>query len=350
MARVKDVGGPVGYGVRSCAASIIKLTKEQDYSVLSANDPHPELIEEQTLNMVSSSLTDNPATCERFESFNKGGCSACQFKGKIKSPIRIGVDSQIEDQDSKTSSIPESNLQSQISTDMLLEGTPIVSLNKVDWLYSGSEEMPYFNANAISRIKNFGLLEKLPFRKVCFSKQHSNYGMVVELLDGYEFLITHYTEDDTWTFAFSMTDDYEIAVLPEKCTLPKNRFYEHVNGYYHSQLFCDVTALQAILHTIHSGCEAKLCRITDKQKAINKKRIAKGKKPLYEETIIKIKPSIYYKPTGKRKQYTPTCAHQRRGHFRTLQSGKKVWVRDCKVSEGHERTVKHNYVFEYESV
>lgn len=41
MARVKQLGGPVGYGMRSCAASIIKMSKEQDYSVLTANDPQP---------------------------------------------------------------------------------------------------------------------------------------------------------------------------------------------------------------------------------------------------------------------------------------------------------------------
>lgn len=52
--------------------------------------PNPELIEEQTQNMIVSSVTDNPSTCERFESFNEGGCALCQFKGKIKSPLILG--------------------------------------------------------------------------------------------------------------------------------------------------------------------------------------------------------------------------------------------------------------------
>lgn len=91
MARIREIGGPVGYGLRSCAASIIKLSKEQDYSVLWANDPNPELVESQTHNMIVNSVTDNPSTCERFESFNPEGCKDCLHKGKIKSPIRIGT-------------------------------------------------------------------------------------------------------------------------------------------------------------------------------------------------------------------------------------------------------------------
>jgi hypothetical protein len=108
--------------------------------------------------------------------------------------------------------------------------------------------------------------------------------------------------------------------------------------------------VQNALLAIHSGCEAKLCRTTDKQKRINERRIKDGKKPVYEEQTIKIKPSIYYKPTGQHRNYTPPCAHQRRGHFRTYQSGKRVWVKDCKVSQGSERTVKSDYVFEYDVV
>lgn len=90
MARVREIGGPVGYGLRSCAASIIKLSSEQDYSVLWANDPNPDLVESQTHNMIVNSVTDNPSTCERFESFNQGGCDSCQHHGKIKSPILLG--------------------------------------------------------------------------------------------------------------------------------------------------------------------------------------------------------------------------------------------------------------------
>jgi hypothetical protein len=55
--------------------------------------------------------------------------------------------------------------------------------------------------------------------------------------------------------------------------------------------------LQSRLMLIHSGCEAKLCIVTDKQKRINERRIKDGKKPIYIEKTIKIKPSVYYKPT-----------------------------------------------------
>lgn len=90
MAWVRDTGGPAGYGARTCAVSIIKLTIEKDYDVLLQNDPNPDLVEAQTEAMLRDSVTNNPSTCDRFASFNPTGCDGCQFKGKIKSPIVLG--------------------------------------------------------------------------------------------------------------------------------------------------------------------------------------------------------------------------------------------------------------------
>lgn len=108
-----------------------------------------------------------------------------------------------------------------------------------------------------------------------------------------------------------------------------------------------IRILQRCLLSIHAGCKAKLCIISNKQKVINRKRIAKGKKPLYEEKMISIKPSTYYKSTGVIRGWRPASEHRRRGHFRTLKSGRTVWVRDCKVSEGSLRKIDASYIFEY---
>lgn len=92
MARVKEIGGPVGYAMRESACSIIKFTDMEDYSLLWANDQNPSMVEQQTWNMVETSITDNPHTCARIEAANKGGCAGCKNEGSkyFKSPIALG--------------------------------------------------------------------------------------------------------------------------------------------------------------------------------------------------------------------------------------------------------------------
>lgn len=88
MARVKEVGGSVGYDMRGSAASIIKRSITKDYSVLWANDDQEELVKSQTDAMLVDSLTENPHTCDRFEAAHPGGCRGCQHK--VGSPIVLG--------------------------------------------------------------------------------------------------------------------------------------------------------------------------------------------------------------------------------------------------------------------
>lgn len=197
-------------------------------------------------------------------------------------------------------------------------------------------------------LPDYGLWSCLPFKQFVFgiTLNKTEDGDTVYRSASVELLENFHEHDKVWYNVLKMSSDsYESSVL---LLIHQGCLFDLSDSPLPDQdLWVLANAVQILLLNLHSGCEAKLCRITDKQKAINKKRLAKGKKPLYEETLIKIKPSVYYKPTGA-KRYTPTCAHQRRGHFRTLSSGKKVWVRDCKVSEGHERSVKQTYVFEYE--
>lgn len=97
MARVKEVGGPVGYQMRASACSIIKLCDEQDFSVLWANDADTARVIDQTEMMQNDSITDNPHLCSRFEENNPGGCDGCKLKGRGTSPIVLGRPMQ-EDQ------------------------------------------------------------------------------------------------------------------------------------------------------------------------------------------------------------------------------------------------------------
>lgn len=118
MQYIKDTGGPSGYGLRSAAASIIKFTKQQDYSVLWANDEKEDVVRAQTDQMLGDSITNNPSTCERFESLNEGGCDNCTHKGKVKSPIVLGVKlKSIYDEPQVVADTQSGNEDTQIGTD-----------------------------------------------------------------------------------------------------------------------------------------------------------------------------------------------------------------------------------------
>lgn len=88
MARIREIGGPVGYNMRCSAASIIKFSIDKDYSILWANDEQKEVVKHQTEMMLEGSITDNPHTCERFEESNPGGCRGCS--ANVKSPVVLG--------------------------------------------------------------------------------------------------------------------------------------------------------------------------------------------------------------------------------------------------------------------
>lgn len=88
MQHVREVGGPVGYAMRAAATSIIKFTSQKDYSITTANDPDPQKVNSQLQAFLKDSITDNPATCEKFKSLNPSSCEGC--KHTVKSPIVLG--------------------------------------------------------------------------------------------------------------------------------------------------------------------------------------------------------------------------------------------------------------------
>lgn len=74
----------------------------------------------------------------------------------------------------------------------------------------------------------------------------------------------------------------------------------------------------------------------------NKRKIAQGKKPLYDWTTVSIEPrSVRNEPQGG--THASPRLHDRRGHLRRLKSGKNVWVKACKVGKAELGTVFHDY-------
>lgn len=76
---------------------------------------------------------------------------------------------------------------------------------------------------------------------------------------------------------------------------------------------------------------------------INRKRIAKGKQPLFDwHTVVIEPPKAKSEPLGG--THASPRLHDRRGHWRTLPSKKKVWVKSCKVGNASNGVVFKDYV------
>lgn len=77
---------------------------------------------------------------------------------------------------------------------------------------------------------------------------------------------------------------------------------------------------------------------------INSKRAAKGKGPvLFDWHTVKVSPVTKKMPHLGGTHASPRL-HDRRGHWRTMkQSGRRVWVRDCKVGDASKGVVFKDY-------
>lgn len=78
------------------------------------------------------------------------------------------------------------------------------------------------------------------------------------------------------------------------------------------------------------------------------KKVRQGKVPTYDWTTIVIKPSGPRTESQGGTHASPRW-HERRGHWRTLKSGKQVWVKNCEVGDKARGAVFHDYTFEQEN-
>lgn len=128
--------------------------------------------------------------------------------------------------------------------------------------------------------------------------------------------------------------------------IKKTTIHHAANGYFGKG--GDDEELKAVLVTIvywlrqlDKGGVAYT--ITPKAAHINQKRKAKGKGPLmYSWHTIELKPTApQANPAGG--THASPRMHDRRGHWRTYPSGKRGWVRDCKVGDASKGTVFKDY-------
>lgn len=85
----QNVSEPMWYALMGLAA----YTTEPEATALAWSSGHPDFSESKTLAKLEQwrTNTTGPATCQKLEASNPGGCKGCPFLGKITSPIRLGA-------------------------------------------------------------------------------------------------------------------------------------------------------------------------------------------------------------------------------------------------------------------
>lgn len=82
---------------------------------------------------------------------------------------------------------------------------------------------------------------------------------------------------------------------------------------------------------------------TPRKSLINSKRAAKGKGPvLFDWHTVEVAPIAPKTPHLGGTHASPRL-HDRRGHWRNMRSGKRVWVRDCKVGDPSKGAIFKDY-------
>lgn len=82
---------------------------------------------------------------------------------------------------------------------------------------------------------------------------------------------------------------------------------------------------------------------TSRKSLINSKRAAKGKGPvLFDWHTVEVAPIAPKAPHLGGTHASPRL-HDRRGHWRNTRSGKRVWVRDCKVGDPSKGIIFKDY-------
>ena len=105
-----------------------------------------------------------------------------------------------------------------------------------------------------------------------------------------------------------------------------------------------LTVVAVIAHFLRKlDAQPEMYAPSEKKSLINQKRKAKGKGPVIFDwhTVTVEKPKPKQEPKGG--THASPRLHDRRGHWRTYPSGKRGWVKACKVGDGGKGVVFKDY-------
>lgn len=183
--------------------------------------------------------------------------------------------------------------------------------------------------------KNADLLIKIPFNKTAITISVDNkinnfdFSLFLEKIEdnkiGVKTTFSARESNDFLFFYIKRKEDGKIACKQNRVgewsieTTDKDMF---------NVIVLIIRALKRINETKPDGYRPII-----KRDALNKKRAAKGKPLLiYDWHTVKL-PNQSEKQEPQGGTHASPRAHQRRGHWRNLKSGKRVFVRDCWVGD-----------------
>lgn len=121
------------------------------------------------------------------------------------------------------------------------------------------------------------------------------------------------------------------------------RFYLNADEVTREEVQAPFRIVAACLFKLHGGNVKEAYKPTTKPSLINSKRKAKGKGPiLFDWHTVKIEPAVRQTERLGGTHASPRL-HDRRGHWRTYPSGKRGWVKACKVGDGSKGVVFKDY-------
>jgi hypothetical protein len=110
------------------------------------------------------------------------------------------------------------------------------------------------------------------------------------------------------------------------------------------------SAISKIIYCIHkmtfSDDEVRIAVPTPKEKQVNRKRIRSNKAPLIEFRLIKIAQPKSQLPSLPQGTHASPRQHWRRGHWRHLSSGKRVFVKPMLVGDEKNGKIIKDYIVE----
>ena len=195
-----------------------------------------------------------------------------------------------------------------------------------------------------SRNCDFENISKPPFESVFiqFSNDINMFGVLV-----------HYnpeTDVHIGMIFFAMRGAKEWYSLPygfcvkDKITYEPvylNRHYDAENeDHKHTATFCMCVYNDFLTALSCRNIEQSIIQKCDK--ALNARRVNKGKLPLYEERILTIKVNAKQGIGARTGAHESPRQHLRRGHIRRLESG-NIWVNACVVGSSEKGVIKKSY-------
>ena len=188
--------------------------------------------------------------------------------------------------------------------------------------------------------------------------------MLFRSIEGHNFLTVAFefkTDDKIRLIVFFKTNKSAWILIPIVGFIEKNTPISQINkkplylvrySYPISEEVGNIEFWQNMMsiggYGLFELLEALTCRNVEQtiiqkcDKALNARRINKGKLPLYEERILTIKVNAKQGTGTRTGTHESPRQHLRRGHIRRLESG-NIWVNACVVGNSEKGVIKKSY-------